>query len=485
MNPMNIPRHNRNNLLFSPDTNMNLTVKDLAAKNNLPRDYPTTPSPSTTPLETTINGSLLNIRSLTDPLKYNYVFDHLVNDKPDFFGLTETWLPHSAGSIGALCTPDNYSFFHHNPRPTGTRGGGVALICSSHLRPHKVNFDNYASFESMAIKLKNPSPSVLSVIYRSCSLPLTSFFDDITDYLSKISGLNLPTIIIGDFNLHVNKPTERDVSSLLDIFDIFNLRQFVHSPTHRCGNTLDLVISSSPVESITTVDSTISDHFLIKFKYTTTSSTTKILPPQKVNFRKLSNIDLSSLIKDLSSSLPPLEEAPLTPDALLNLLSSSLTSILDLHAPSITRSVKARPHSEFFNDDLLHKKRLRRSCERKFHKDKQRNINSDQSRENLKTATHSYFKALNLTRQDHTKSIVLNSKNKQQALFNLANKLLSPPPLFQNLRYRLILCLTFLSKKLMTFVLPYLIATLLKFFLLIYLQISLTSLIALLMRSWI
>ena len=80
-----------------------------------------------------LSGSLLNIRSLTKPLKYNFVYDLLISDNPSFFALTETWLNNSNYSISALAIPPNFSFLH-NPRNSG-RGGGVALICSDRFFP--------------------------------------------------------------------------------------------------------------------------------------------------------------------------------------------------------------------------------------------------------------------------------------------------------------------------------------------------------------
>ena len=149
-----------------------------------------------------LSGSLFNIRSLTVPNKYNFVFDHLMSVKPSFFGITETWLSIQNTPLAFLAAPDNYTF-HHTPREN--RGGGsLALICANYLKPTKLNTEKYTSFESIAIKLYSPKPSIVSVNYRPPSSSLSQFLEQFTDYLSLLLSLNFPFLVIGDFNIPVS-----------------------------------------------------------------------------------------------------------------------------------------------------------------------------------------------------------------------------------------------------------------------------------------
>ncbi len=50
-------------------------------------------------------------------------------------------------------------------------------------------------------------------------------------------------IIIGDFNFHIDKPDRANIKQMNEWFDTFALTQHVTKPTHRCGNTLDLIIT--------------------------------------------------------------------------------------------------------------------------------------------------------------------------------------------------------------------------------------------------
>ena len=50
--------------------------------------------------------------------------------------------------------------------------------------------------------------------------------------------------IIGDFNLHFNKPEDFYVSKFINILNTFNLTQHISTPTHTSGNTIDFLITS-------------------------------------------------------------------------------------------------------------------------------------------------------------------------------------------------------------------------------------------------
>ena len=74
----------------------------------------------------------------------------------------------------------------------------------------------------------------------------------------------VPTIIAGDFNVHVDKESKSE--PLSNVLESFNLTQHVLSPTHHSGHILDLVVSSSDnnlISSITVIPNSVSDHHRI------------------------------------------------------------------------------------------------------------------------------------------------------------------------------------------------------------------------------
>ena len=157
-----------------------------------------------------------------------------------------------------------------------------------------------------------------------------------------------------------------------------------------------------------------------------TSSLLTIPKFLSVSYRKTNQIDTPLLQEDLLSLLPPIENTSSSPDDILNSISQTLALTLDSHASLTTRSVRHRPQSKWFNDELRAKKRFRRSCERKLQSAvRQNHPNIQEFRNNLKAATNSYFDAIELTRQNYSKNLIENSSNKASTLFKVADKLLS------------------------------------------------------------
>ena len=138
-------------------------------------------------------------------------------------------------------------------------------------------------------------------------------------------------LLAGDFNFHVNDPSDNTANKFLDLLSCFNLEVCnVYTPTHKNNNVLDLIVTRSGKETLLNLsvnDPVISDHFAAH-------CTLAIKRPSKVKLnissRKLRTIDPDNLLRDIRSS------------SLYNSLSqeirelcdqydSILLSILDMH----------------------------------------------------------------------------------------------------------------------------------------------------------
>ena len=95
---------------------------------------------------------------------------------------------------------------------------------------------------------------------------------------------------------------------------------------------------------------------------------------KNVAYRKLKSVDLESLKRDLSISLlcsDPLNvlvhshtEDRCDLDALVRRYNTTLSKVIDCHAPLKTTTVKVRPTVPWYNDEIKAAKRLRRKAER-------------------------------------------------------------------------------------------------------------------------
>jgi len=126
-------------------------------------------------------------------------------------------------------------------------------------------------------------------------------------------------IITGNFNLHLDNPSDHFTSQFLSVLSSFNLTQHVDFPTHNKSHILDLVITSSDsslAPSLTSTLCTPSDHFPI---FTKLSVVPTPLPPHTCHsFRRLHSIDIDLFLSDLQSS-----NLIITPPASLGSLLSS------------------------------------------------------------------------------------------------------------------------------------------------------------------
>ena len=258
--------------IFSTHSSPTLEPTISTAFPTLPLNFSSTPSSQSTSTNDSIghnlnksetnikiSASLLNIRSLAS--KTNFVNHHIVSSNISLFALTECWLNSDSCTVPALATPDNYEFLH-NPR-CGRTGGGVALICKSSLNPSAISFKNYLSFELLVVNCTSINLTI-AVIYRPPHLSTATFLNDFGEFITHLFELKNEILILGDFNIHLNKPSTVS-SKFLSLLDIFSLNQFVKYPTISHGNILDLIISSLHVSSIEISDltSNISDHFLL------------------------------------------------------------------------------------------------------------------------------------------------------------------------------------------------------------------------------
>ena len=133
--------------------------------------------------------------------------------------------------------------------------------------------------------------------------------------------------------------------AFLDVLESMGLKQHVNTPTHTYGHTLDLIITREPdtlIQNLPTSDDFLSDHCTVLFElYVPKPSTTC----KQISYRKYGDIDVQALKNDL--------------DSLVACYNSTLSTLLDKHAPIITKTIAICPHRvPWFNNGLKEAKQL-------------------------------------------------------------------------------------------------------------------------------
>jgi len=201
----------------------------------------------------------------------------------------------------------------------------------------------FSSFESSAVTLKLPH-SKISVfnIYRptsssTFSKPFSVFLDKFNYFLSFAATTPHEFIITGDFNIHLGNLSDHTTSQFLSLLSSFNLPQHVNFPTYNQNHILDLVITSSDsalAPSLSATHCTPSGHFPI---FTKLSVDRTPLPPATFHsFRRYHSIVIDSFLADLQCTRL-ITNPPKLLGSHLIAYNTTLSSLLDKHAPVITR----------------------------------------------------------------------------------------------------------------------------------------------------
>ena len=167
---------------------------------------------------------------------------------------------------------------------------------------------------------------------------------------------------MGNFNLRTDSSSS-DAGRLSGILDSFDFYQNVDFPTHIHSHSLDLMICSRGcnVLSVSASD-LISDHFSVVSNLQIPSNHSRTIP-QTIKYRKLQSINMEAFKADIQNS--DLIRYPKTNTAELALqYDSVLHTLINLHAPLVTKKISIKPPNPWMTPAILASKRYRRYLER-------------------------------------------------------------------------------------------------------------------------
>lgn len=327
--------------------------------------------------------SVLNCRSVKN--KSLSINDFVVSNDIDILAITETWLGSTVdGSVMKELVPSGYKILYKSRNDR--RGGGIALLFKTNIdvKQFPPSENNFTHFEHMEFSIYSTGLRFrLCVIYRpppskSNGFRIATFFEEWDRYLDEHTILPHETLITGDFNFHLDNPSDPDALHFLQTLENRHLVQHVNDATHDRGHILDLVItkkcskllSEVPVVSKPIVTNAkghvLLDHFAV---HTSLACVKPKAEYREMSFRKLKSVCTSELKEDISETFQSFEYN-ITVDALLDQYQCCLSSIIDKHAPLQTKTVIVRPNTQWYSDQLRTAKREKRQAERKWRSSK-------------------------------------------------------------------------------------------------------------------
>ena len=195
------------------------------------------------------------------------------------------------------------------------------------------------------------------------------FIDEFSEVMSLQIIETTEILILGDFNIVVNDPIDSDAQLLLAWLESNNLHNIVDFPTHRSGNTLDLVIVREnqriSVTNIGTGDY-ITHHCEVSCRL-------NILKPSYTRvtkeFRSVKNLDIQEMDNDIDT----LPEQIISSDDIKELsirYQEGLDSLVEKFMPLKKSVVKICHKYPWFSEEISHLKKALRLLERRWCKDK-------------------------------------------------------------------------------------------------------------------
>ena len=192
------------------------------------------------------------------------------------------------------------------------------------------------------VKLPNTKLTVLN-IYRPPdtsrgSQPFATFLSEVQSTISEFATVPHHFVITGDFNIHVDDPSDSHARQFSEILSSLNLTQHVTFPTHSLGHTLDLAITASDSTlqpSVSSSPLSPSDHLPI-FTALDIDQLPVPPPPAQRSFRRLAAINTENFTSDISHSVL-ITNPPSSLPELLECYNKTLSSILDKLHSGLTR----------------------------------------------------------------------------------------------------------------------------------------------------
>ena len=191
----------------------------------------------------------------------------------------------------------------------------------------------------------------LCVIYRPPDTSIAAFCEDLTDYQERNVTSTGRMIIVGDINIPTNKEQHPHTALFEETLNGLNLKDHVDFATHCLGNSLDAVITSQDDPMVNTVvqGELFSDHYWVFFNIT---SSINMFQVKEIAYRKTKLVSPDAFAGDISHEIESAHVDHLNLKSSLALYNSTLTQVLDQHAPLKRKFVPNQRQVPWFTESI-------------------------------------------------------------------------------------------------------------------------------------
>ena len=302
------------------------------------------------PAETTFLG--LNIRSI------RYHHDDLLvklqdyEETPELILLTETWLTENDPLKEYHI--DGYNPLESKPRKNGQKRGGVAMYLKRNLMFERINYTSDLECLIIRVMGSNRIEKNFFVVSRPQN-SINRFIEDHDKLFAFLRSLKEETLIFGDFNIDMLKPSYKKTKyeNLIQSYG-YRIRNYQATRvTETSATCLDHVTTSSMVET-RTITITISDHYAVEFTASFWTSPSDISTEKPIKQRNLNELKGDQFLKFLfllDQKLKTLGEIT-DVDNRFETLSKIIMDCLDRFAPKEEISYRNKKESSFITNKV-------------------------------------------------------------------------------------------------------------------------------------
>ena len=345
--------------------------------------------------------------------KTQMVKENILTDNIDLYFLVETWLHNDSNkTLKDMCPP---GYKTKQAAREHRKGGGIACIYKEHLKLKKMKPPEVSTMEILETILTTKTKKIRYVtIYQpepAATKNMDRFLDEFTAILLHYTKQKEELYISGDFNFHVNKSENKNAQLLLAIIESFDLTQHVIGPTHRNGNTLDLIITKkgSSLLKDYKIGLQLSDHHHI----TSHLNMAKQPKPKKtVRYRKYKLIDREKFKSDIEKVVEDSTNIEDDLEILVKHYNQNLRSVLDKHAPEKECQVTERNPTPWTSEEVRPWKKELRRLEKRM-----RETNLESDKEAFKSKKNEYNAFLENKWSDQLTKLIEENKGNPKEMF--------------------------------------------------------------------
>lgn len=291
--------------------------------------------------------------------------------------ITETWLRNNDEDTVWLNAQNlkDFGIKQSHQNRSDKKGGGIILLYRNTMMLESTENRSSDCFEACLWRLKMGSTVVnLLGVYHppfgSTELNTrVNFLDQFTNLLADLIPNKENLILMGDFNVHVNKyDTDDDAQMFTDTLEAMGLMIRNNQPTHQAGNVLDLIITetlSKTYVSGVTNGSFLSDHCVVKCQLNVSKPGHLA---KEISTRNLKDMDTNKFGLGVASDLKSQNTTLLNVDEKAEYLQQILLKQLDVWAPVTTKEVIERKKNPWFDSTMKTLKKDMRRRERIWQK---------------------------------------------------------------------------------------------------------------------